>query len=103
MHYRLMALFIVFAMAACAQTVNWEHSTAPKERWGVDQSTCKRFASREAEREYAKQERLSGTNYLGQTATHESRMAVYEVKKVATRVFEACMARKGYTKAKAGK
>lgn len=102
MQLRHMVLVLVFALTACAQSDRWENPAAPKERWSADRATCKRLAAREAERDYAKQQRLSGMDYTGQTSTHQSRMAVYETRKEEIRVFEACMARKGYVKVKDG-
>ena len=100
MRMRFFGLIALVGLAACAQSPRWEHSTAPRERWPADTASCARFAAHEAEREYAREIRSSGQDFTGETPTHDSRMAVYEMRKYQTRVVERCMADKGYTKAK---
>jgi hypothetical protein len=100
MRFRLLALFILFAMVACAQTVRWEHPSASHERMVRDKAACKRLAAKEAEREYQKQRVLGGDEFGRDESKYDASMAIFEIRKFETRVFENCMAEKGYTKAK---
>lgn len=99
MLHRFLALLVLFALGACAQSVRWQHPTAPKERWAADLATCKRLAARDGQREYAKQQSLRGVDYTGKEDSYDARMAAYDIRKFEAQQTEDCMKRKGYTKA----
>ena len=98
MRLLLVSLAVLGLAVACAPTEHWEHPTWPKERWQADLETCKRLAWREAEKEYAKERRLSGTDYAGQENTLDARMAAYDISKYDQAQIDACMVKKGYRK-----
>jgi len=77
---------------------NWQNPDVPKDSWNNDIGDCRRYAKREVQREAGipamapLEDNLGGG--LGQ---YQQSMNRFELSRIQSRAFDACMRRLGYT------
>lgn len=100
-------VFVVLAVlaagvaAACTVPAGWQKPGATKEYQGEDQGKCRRWAQKEAERQYRESSSQLGSPVYGAGATLDRNMARFEAVRNEKRLYQNCMKRLGYGKAKA--
>ncbi len=98
-----MTLLPLVLAASCAgilpweKPVQWENPGVPKEQWSKDRSACRHLATTLAEREYVREHIYLGRGDFGTANTFQTRMARYDAGKRGNRLFDNCMARRGYS------
>lgn len=86
----------ILGLAACAGQSRWVHPTEPTDQWALDASTCRAQANRLIGRELGR-EGISTDRHVTEL---EKNLRSFDAKKRRTYLFERCMQREGYVKAK---
>lgn len=89
------------AAAACTVPAGWQKPGATKEYQGGGQENCRRWARHEAERQYRESSSQLGSPVYGSGSTLDRNMARFEAVRNEKRLYQNCMKRLGYGKAKA--
>ena len=87
--------------AACTVPAGWKKPGATEEYQGEGQVNCRRWARKEAERQYRESGSQAGSPVYGTGNTLERNMARFEAVRNEKRLFQNCMKRLGYGKPKA--
>ena len=94
---------VAVLLAACAGTFHWRNADVPPAQWATDEAACQRHATREVEKEAARDQSFFGDPNLGSPNTLQARLAGYESAKHGKAIFAYCMKTRGYTKVKGAK
>ena len=89
------------AAAACTVPAGWQKPGATEEYQGGGQENCRRWALKEAERQYRESASQVRSPVYGTGSTLKQNMARFEAVRNEKRLFQNCMKRLGYGKAKA--
>ncbi len=87
--------------AACTVPAGWKNPGATEEYQGGSQENCRRWARKEAERQYRDSGSEVGSPVYGTGSTLKRNMARFEAVRNEKRLYQNCMKRSGYGKAKA--
>ena len=91
---------LLFAASCAAAPVAWEKPGGNNDQWIKDKVACQYKARRKAEKRFRQQEGGTSTSGL-ETDTLSRNMSRYDAKREERRLFEACLAARGYSKKKA--
>jgi hypothetical protein len=98
-----LVLLVSVLLASCAGASHWRNADVPQGQWTVDEAACQRQATREVEKEAARDQAFFGDPDLGSPNTLRARLAVYESAKHHKAIFAYCMKIRGYTKVEGAK
>lgn len=92
------ALGVVLVLSACTpRTVNWHKANASPDETGSVLRQCSTYATREAEKNFAR-DQISSSGRLGEQSTYRKNMDAYQAKKDITSLLNRCMKQYGYSK-----
>ncbi len=96
----LILISALLAASCAAAPVAWEKPGANKDQWARDKVACQYKARREAEKRFRQRDADASTSGF-RTDTLSRDMARYDANRDERRLFEDCLADRGYAKKKA--
>jgi len=97
---KLLFPLLAVLLAACAGTYHWRNANVPPEQWGTDLAACQRQATREVEKDTARDHVFFGDPNLGSPNTLQANLASYDSARHHKAILAYCMKTRGYIKAK---
>lgn len=94
------AILALALLAACSAPQRWEHRTLAPERWKSDEAACRAEATREVDRDSAREQGYAATARESRENPVRARMAAFETTKKTQALVERCMKAKGYDQAR---
>lgn len=96
----LVASVVFLLLSACAQSYRWQNPNRARDLWDPDQLECNRIASRQIDRELARDQIAAGGPLYGSARTLKSQFAKYDARKRRQVLFNDCMREWGYQREK---
>ncbi|MDD9876118.1 MAG: hypothetical protein OXR84_01615 [Magnetovibrio sp.] len=88
-------------LGGCAQkAASWQKPGATQDQWTADTTYCRALARKKAQDEYSAYTPHQGSGGVQSGATFDSLMRRHDAKRNTVDIFERCLMRKGYRKAK---
>ena len=97
---RAPAILALIVLAACSAPHRWEHPKLAPEEWKADEAACRAEATREVDRDSARETGYAATARESRENPVRAQMDAFEATKRARALVERCMKAKGYVQAR---
>ncbi|MDP6603346.1 MAG: hypothetical protein QGG17_04020 [Rhodospirillales bacterium] len=100
---RTSTILALIVLAACSAPQRWEHPTLAPEEWKADEAACRAEATREEDRDSARETGYAATARESRESREHpirAQMDAFEATKRARALIERCMKAKGYVQAR---
>ena len=94
------AILALALLAACSAPQRWEHRTLASDRWKADEAACRAEATREVDRDSARDQGYGATARERREHPVRAQMAAFEATKKMQALVERCMKANGYVGAR---